>query len=48
MKTKKIELEIDTIGGLSSLTVAEEKALSDFFEKKKIIKKKSEKKKLNT
>ncbi|SFD56392.1 hypothetical protein [Flavobacterium phragmitis] len=43
MKTKKIDLEIDTIGGLSSLTVAEEKALSDFFKKKKAIKKKTEK-----
>ncbi|MFB9075902.1 hypothetical protein ACFFLS_13295 [Flavobacterium procerum] len=43
MKTKKLDLEIDTIGGLSSLTVAEEKALSDFFKKKKAIKKKTEK-----
>ncbi|WP_264535209.1 hypothetical protein [Flavobacterium sp. N1736] len=48
MKSKKIELEIDTIGGLSSLTVAEEKALSYFFQKKKITKKKIGKKKLNT
>jgi hypothetical protein len=47
MKTKKLDLEIDTIGGLSSLTLAEEKALSDFFQKKKAIKKKTEKKKLN-
>lgn len=30
MKAKKIE-EIDTIWGLSSLTIAEEKALSKFF-----------------
>ena len=31
MKTKKLDLEIDTIGGIGSLTLAEEKALSDFF-----------------
>ena len=36
MKTKKLDLEIDTIGGLSSLTLSEEKALSDFFKKKKL------------
>ena len=38
MKTKKIDLEIDTIGGLGSLTVAEEKALSAFFKKKNLPK----------
>ena len=48
MKTKKLDLEIDTIGGIGSLTLAEEKALSDFFQKKKTTKKKAEKKKLNT
>lgn len=48
MKTKKLDLEIDTIGGLNSLTVEEEKALSEFFKKKKTTKKKSERKKLNT
>lgn len=48
MKTKKLDLEIDTIGGLSSLTLAEEKALSDFFKKKKSTKKTTDKKKLNT
>ena len=48
MKTKKLDLEIDTIGGIGSLTLAEEKALSDFFQKKKTKKKKLEKKKLNT
>jgi len=31
MKTKKIELDVDFIGGQDSLTRAEEKALSDFF-----------------
>lgn len=48
MKTKKSDIEIDTIGGLGSLTLAEEKALSEFFQKKKATKKKTEKKKLNT
>ncbi|OAZ05585.1 MULTISPECIES: hypothetical protein [Flavobacterium] len=48
MKTKKLDLEIDTIGGLSSLTLSEEKALSDFFKKKKSTKKATDKKKLNT
>ena len=48
MKTKKLDLEIDAIGGIGSLTLAEEKALSDFFQKKKATKKKLEKKKLNT
>jgi hypothetical protein len=48
MKTKKLDLEIDTIGGIGSLISAEEKALSDFFQKKKLTKKKVEKKKLNT
>jgi hypothetical protein len=46
MKTKKLDLEIDTIGGLSSLTLAEEKALSDFFKKKKSVKKTTEKRNL--
>lgn len=41
MKTKKIDLEIDTIGGIGSLTLAEEKALSDFFQKEKSNKKES-------
>lgn len=48
MKTKKLDLEIDSIGGLSPLTLAEEKALRDFFLKKKSTKKQPEKKKLNT
>ncbi|WP_291141630.1 hypothetical protein [Flavobacterium sp. UBA7680] len=39
MKTKKLDLDIDSIGGLSSLTLAEVKALSDFFQKKKLTKK---------
>jgi hypothetical protein len=47
MKTKKTDLEIDTIGGIGSLTLAEEKELSDFFQKKKRTKKKVENKKLN-
>ncbi len=35
MKTTKLELDVDFIGGQSSLTVAEEKALSDFFKQRK-------------
>ncbi len=35
MKAKKLELEVDVVGGLGSLTRAEEKALSDFFKKRK-------------
>jgi hypothetical protein len=34
MLTKKLEVEIDTIGRISSQTIAEEKALSDFLKKK--------------
>jgi hypothetical protein len=36
MKTKKTELDVDFIGGQGSLTIAEEKALSDFFSQRKI------------
>jgi hypothetical protein len=36
MKTKKLELEVDFIGGQTALTLAEEKALSDFFKQRKI------------
>jgi hypothetical protein len=35
MKTRKLELEVDFIGGQTSLTAAEEKALSDFFRQRK-------------
>ena len=35
MATKKIELEVDFIGGEGALTAAEEKALSDFFKQRK-------------
>lgn len=48
MKTKKVDIDIDTIGGFGSLTVIEEKSLSDYFLKKKTIKKNVEKKKLST
>jgi hypothetical protein len=48
MKTKKSDLEIDSIGGIGTLTLAEEIALSDFFQKKKITKKVPKKKELNT
>ncbi|MEI7813127.1 MAG: hypothetical protein WCJ01_12005 [Ignavibacteria bacterium] len=45
MKTKKIELDVDFIGGQGSLTIAEEKVLSDFL---KIRKSASTKKSKNT
>jgi len=35
MKTKKIDLDVDYIGGQGSLTDAEEKALSEFFKQSK-------------
>ncbi len=36
MKTKTTITEVDFIGGLGSLTVEEEKALSAYFKKKKL------------
>jgi hypothetical protein len=39
MKTNKIDLDLDFIGGQGSLTKTEEKELSDFFQKPKIISK---------
>jgi hypothetical protein len=41
MKTKKIELDVDFIGGQGSLTIEEEKALSEFFKQRKLHKAKS-------
>lgn len=41
MKTKKLELDVDFIGGQGSLTVEEEKALEDFFRQRKLTSKKS-------
>lgn len=35
MKLKRTELEVDFIGGQEPLTTDEEKALSDFFKKRK-------------
>lgn len=35
MKKKELEFDIDFIGEQTSLTVEEEKALSDFFKQKK-------------
>lgn len=43
MKAKKIELEVDFIGGQGSLTIDEEKALSAYLKK---IKQQSNKKNL--
>lgn len=39
MKTKKIDLDIDFIGGQGSLTKIEEKQLSDYFKNKKLLEK---------
>jgi len=41
VKTKKIELDVDFIGGHGSLTIQEEKALSKFFKQRKLQKSKS-------
>lgn len=40
MKTKKLELDVDFIGGQDALTPEEEKALSEFFKKQKSLPKK--------
>ena len=37
MKTKKIDLDVDYIGGQGSLTDVEEKALSEFFRQSKKV-----------
>jgi len=39
MKTRRKELDVDFIGSQEPLTTSEEKALSDFFGKKKELKK---------
>ncbi len=36
MKTNKIDLDLDFIGGQGSLTKTEEKELSDFFKSRKL------------
>jgi hypothetical protein len=36
MKTKKIELDVDFIGGQGPLNLEEEKALSEFFKQRKL------------
>jgi hypothetical protein len=41
MKTKKVELDVDFIGGQTSLTKEEEKVISDFIKKNKTKKIKS-------
>ncbi len=45
MKTEKLEFDVDFIGEQTSLTVEEEKALSDYFKQKKEIIKLAELKK---
>jgi hypothetical protein len=46
MKIKKIELDVDFIGGQGGLTPDEEKALSAFFQNRKLNVKLTKKKKL--
>lgn len=41
MKAKKIELDVDFIGGQDPLTTDEEKALNDFFKQRKLASRKS-------
>jgi hypothetical protein len=41
MKTKRIDLDIDFIGGQGSLTKEEELSLSDYFKQKKLVSKRS-------
>jgi hypothetical protein len=41
MKTKKVELDVDFIGGQTSLTKEEEKTISDFIKRNKSKKVKS-------
>lgn len=41
MKTKKIELDVDYIGGQGPLTEPEEKDLSEFFRQRKSVAKTS-------
>jgi hypothetical protein len=41
MKTKKVELDVDFIGGQTSLTKEEEKTISEYFKKSKSKKQKS-------
>jgi len=36
MKSKKIELDVDFIGSQEALSLEEEKALSDFFKRRKM------------
>lgn len=48
MKTKKVELDVDFIGGQTSLTKEEEKAISDFIKNNKTKKVKSFSRKTKT
>ena len=48
MKTKKSYLDIDIIGESNALTPEEEKALSDFFQKRKLAKKSRTVKKISS
>ena len=41
MKSKKIELDVDFIGSQEALTQSEEKAINDYFKKRKLASQKS-------
>ena len=43
MKTNKIDLDLDFIGGQGSLTAAEEKAISEFIRQRKLASQKNKK-----
>ena len=43
MKSKKIKLDVDVIGGQGSLTAEEEKAISEFFRQLKLASQKTRK-----
>lgn len=43
MKSKKIELDVDIIGGQGPLTSAEEKAISEFIRERKLASQKTKK-----
>jgi hypothetical protein len=48
MKTKKVELDVDFIGGQTSLTIEEEKIISDYIKKSKSEKTKKASHKVRT
>ncbi|MBK7036600.1 MAG: hypothetical protein IPI31_06860 [Bacteroidetes bacterium] len=43
MKTKKIQLDVDFIGGVRTLTIEDKQAISDFIKQHKLSSKKASK-----